>query len=165
MSVTIEEQLRDKAIQVELLDTGLAFIPKRNMDDGIRAVLATEGKGLYEAAIEVRDRLAVLGQEAVSNPTDWKALHKRITAKWPIDTAAHFDAYSHLVGWIGVWLMRTTALNKLKQPLLADVLAGRKADISFTGRVLPQLEQQLVGICILWPDIRKKVLGLSLGRI
>ena len=165
MSVTIEEQLRDKAIQVELLDTGLAFIPKRNMDDGIRAVLATEGEGLYEAAKEVRDRLAALGQEAVSNPTAWKALHTRLAAKWPRDTAAHFDAYAHLVGWAGIWLMRITALNKLKQPLLADVLDGRKADISFTGKILPLLEQQLVGICILWPDIRKKVLGLSLGRI
>ena len=165
MTLTLEKQLLDKAIQVELRDKGLAFIPKSNMDDDLREVLATEGKGLYRVALEVHARLQALGVEAEGNPTGWKALHKRITAKWPWDDPDHFDAYGHLVSWVGAWLIRTRALNTLrtKRPMEFDEKLARKADISFTDRLIPNSERRLVSTCILWPEVRKKVMELKLG--
>ena len=47
MMLAIEDRLKEKDIQVELRDKGLAFIPASNMDDSIREVLAAEGRGLY----------------------------------------------------------------------------------------------------------------------
>ena len=60
--------------------------------------------------------------------------------------------------------MRTTALSALNRPLMRDEKAGRLADISFTDRLIPNAERRLVSTCILWPDIREKVMSLRLGR-
>ena len=68
MMLAIEDRLKEKDIQVELRDKGLAFIPASNMDDSIRGVLAAEGRGLYRVALEIRDRLQTLGLEAEGNP-------------------------------------------------------------------------------------------------
>ena len=164
MMLAIEDRLKEKDIQVELRDKGLAFIPANNMDDSIRGVLAAEGRGLYRVALEIRDSLQALGLEAEGNPTGWKALHKRLTTKWPVDDPYHWDAYGYLVTWSGALLMRTTALSALKRPLPHDVKQGREADISFATRLIPNAERRLVSTCILWPGIRKKIMRLRLGR-
>jgi hypothetical protein len=57
MMLAIEDRLKEKDIQVELRDKGLAFIPASNMDDSIRGVLAAEGRGLYRVVLEIRGRL------------------------------------------------------------------------------------------------------------
>ena len=164
MMLAIEDRLKEKDIQVELRDKGLAFIPASNMDDSIRGVLAAEGRGLYRVALEIRDRLQTLGLEAEGNPTGWKALHKRLTTKWPVDDPYHWDAYGYLVTWSGALLMRTTALIALRHALMRDEKAGRQADISFTDRLIPNAERRLVSTCILWPSIRKKIMSLRLVR-
>ena len=164
MMLAIEDRLKEKDIQVELRDKGLAFIPASNMDDSIRGVLAAEGRGLYRVALEIRDSLQALGLEAEGNPTGWKALHKRLATKWPVDDPYHWDAYGYLVTWSGALLMRTTALSALRHALMRDEKAGRLADISFTDRLIPNAERRLVSTCILWPDIREKVMSLRLGR-
>tara|TARA_R100001086_G_scaffold213841_1_gene129835 strand:+ start:394 stop:996 length:603 start_codon:yes stop_codon:yes gene_type:complete len=164
--LAIEDRLKAKAIRVELTERGLAFIPKANMDDNIRGALATEGKRLFEDAIAVRSHLQALSKDAESSPGPWKARHDRLTAKWPWDDPDRFDAYAHLVAWSGAWLMRTTALNALtmrkgKRPLSDPEKGGKRADISFSARWIPNAERRLVGACILWPFIRKKVMGLK----
>jgi hypothetical protein len=167
MTLAIEEQLKDKAIQVELRDKGLAFITKSNMDDGLREMLATEGKDLYRMALEVHASLQVLAVAAEGNPTGWKALNKRITAKWPWDNPNHLDAYGHLVSWSGAWFMRTRALTALRgknRALTHDEKMARKADISFMDRLIPNSERRLVSTCILWPGIRENVLRLKVGK-
>ena len=55
--LAIEDRLKEKDIQVELRDKGLAFIPASNMDDSMRGVLAAEGRGLYRVVLEIRGRL------------------------------------------------------------------------------------------------------------
>ena len=161
--IAIEERLKEKAIHVELRATGLAFIPKSNLDDDLREELATAGRILYNVALDIRARLKALRVEAEGNPADWKAIHKRITAGWPWDTPYHFDAYGQLVSWVGALLMRTTAMHALTRSLTDAERGGRQADISFTDRLVPGTAQRLVSTCILWPSIRKRVMGLKVG--
>jgi len=159
----IEQSLKDKNIRVELRDGGLAFIPKSNMDDSIREVIAAEGKGLYKVALEIRDRLQVLGKEAQEKPAAWKRLHYQLTAKWSHADPAYWDAYGDLISWVAAWLMRVIALSALEHPLLDAVTEGRKADLSFTARWIPNAERRLISTSILWPEIRKKVMNITMS--
>ena len=166
MTTAIEDRLKKLDIQVELRDKGLAFIPGSKLDDDLREVLETEGKGLYRMAREISERLQLLGERADSDPEGWKAVHKRIMSNWPWDYQAHNHAYSHLVSWVGALLMRTTALNALgpnrKRPLTGAQRLGRMADISFTDRLIPITQRRLINTCILWPDIRGTIMRMKI---
>ena len=81
-----------------------------------------------------------------------------------MDTPTHFDAYGYLVAWSGALLMRSKAIKAIKRSLPLAELNGRKADISWTGRFLPVVERKLVGVCILWTDVRRKVVGLTVDK-
>jgi hypothetical protein len=37
------------------------------------------------------------------------------------------------------------------------------ADITFTQRLIPMAERQLISVAMLWPEVRDKVMCLSLG--
>ena len=68
-----------------------------------------------------------------------------------------------VVIWSGAYLLRTRALKALARPLPDSEKGGKLADVSFTDRLIPASEHRLVSTCILWPDIRLKIMQLPTG--